>query len=468
MKIQTEILKDHQVKVTSEFDSELLNQFKQKAAKKISKQTKIPGFRPGKAPYPIIVAQVGESAIYQEAIDLMLDDVYPKVIEEAGIKPYGPGNLESIDNEDPPTFTFVIPLEPEISLGDYRSIRKEYCLEPLDNKKVDDQILQIRRNYATIVPKSGQSEEGNVVFVEFHAELEKPKKGEEAIVIEATTQQILIPTKEEQRDLEWPFPGFARKLIGNKEDDVVTFTHKFSNDYLDEKLQGKLVNFVVTIKSVKGLDLPELEGDFLKSLGDYETGEAFREFVSQKLADESKAEYDDTYYLSLVDQIRDISTIKYPPQMLKEEIERILHRVEMDLKRQNLDLDTYLKIRKMDRDGFIADEIEPTAILRLERSLVMDQLAKDEEIKLNNEDIQNSVEQIIHELAVEGNLNEIQKEMGEKKFINTVTMESINRVMENQIRLRLKQIATNSLPDEAEKSGEESTEDNVSPIESKE
>jgi len=154
--------------------------------------------------------------------------------------------------------------------------------------------------------------------------------------------------------------------------------------------------------------------------------------------------------------------------MLKEEIERILHRVEMDLKRQNLDLDTYLKIRKMDRDGFIADEIEPTAILRLERSLVMDQLAKDEEIKLNNEDIQNSVEQIIHELAVEGNLNEIQKEMGEKKFINTVTMESINRVMENQIRLRLKQIATNSLPDEAEKSGEESTEDNVSPIESKE
>lgn len=155
----------------------------------------------------------------------------------------------------------------------------------------------------------------------------------------------------------------------------------------------------------------------LKSLGDYETGEAFREFVSQKLADESKAEYDDTYYLSLVDQIRDISTIKYPPQMLKEEIERILHRVEMDLKRQNLDLDTYLKIRKMDRDGFIADEIEPTAILRLERSLVMDQLAKDEEIKLNNEDIQNSVEQIIHELAVEGNLNEIQKKWVKRNLL---------------------------------------------------
>lgn len=462
LKIQTEFLEDHQVKVISEFESELLQQFKQRAAKKIAQKTKIPGFRPGKAPYAIIVAQVGESAIYQEAIDLMLDDVYPKVIEEAGVKPFGPGNLKSIDSEDPPIFTFVIPLEPKVSLGDYRSLRKKYHLEPLDDKKVDDFILQIRRNSATIVPITGKAQEGNVVFVEFHAKLEKPKKDEEATVIESTTQQLLIPTEDELRDSEWPFKGFARNLIGKKEEEVITFSHKYPKDHEDEKLKNKLVNFVVTIKSVKGLDLPELEGEFLKSLGDYESGEQFREVASQKLSDDAKAAYDDAYYLDLVDQIRDISTIKYPPQMLDEEVERILQRVEADLKRQNLDLDTYLKIRKMDRDAFIKDEIKPTAILRLERSLVMDQLAKDEEIKLDNQNIQLTVEQIIQDLAIEGSLNDIQKEMGENKFINAVTMESINRVMENQIRLRLKEIATDSWSDKIEDLAEEESEEDTS------
>lgn len=462
LKIQTEFLEDHQVKVISEFESDLLQQFKQRAAKKIAQKTKIPGFRPGKAPYAIIVAQVGESAIYQEAIDLMLDDVYPKVIEEAGVKPFGPGNLESIDSEDPPIFTFVIPLEPKVSLGDYRSLRKEYHLEPLDDKTVDDFILQIRRNSATIVPITGKAQEGNVVFVEFHAKLEKPKKDEEATVIESTTQQLLIPTEDELRDSEWPFKGFTRNLIGKKEEEVVTFSHKYPKDHEDEKLKNKLVNFVVTIKSVKGLDLPELEGEFLKSLGDYESGEQFREVASQKLSDDAKAAYDDAYYLDLVDQIRDISTIKYPPQMLDEEVERILQRVEADLKRQNLDLDTYLKIRKMDRDAFIKDEIKPTAILRLERSLVMDQLAKDEEIKLDNQNIQLTVEQIIQDLAIEGSLNDIQKEMGENKFINAVTMESINRVMENQIRLRLKEIATDSWSDKIEDLAVEESEEDTS------
>ncbi|MCL4257888.1 MAG: hypothetical protein KJZ53_05075, partial [Anaerolineales bacterium] len=93
---------DHQLHLTVEIEAETMQSAMQKAARKIAKQVKISGFRPGKAPYNVVEKQVGEAAIRDEAIDIMLDDVYPKLIAETGVKPYGPGTLEKIDEEKTP------------------------------------------------------------------------------------------------------------------------------------------------------------------------------------------------------------------------------------------------------------------------------------------------------------------------------------------------------------------------------
>ena len=107
LKIETQTLEDHQVKLIVEPGAEALESAKQRAARRLSKRAKIPGFRPGKAPYPVIVRHFGESAILEEALELLVDEVYPKAIEEAGISPYGPGSLENVESLEPVSYTHL-------------------------------------------------------------------------------------------------------------------------------------------------------------------------------------------------------------------------------------------------------------------------------------------------------------------------------------------------------------------------
>ncbi len=438
LKIQKEFTEDHQVKIVAEFEAEVMEQYKHKAARKLSRKAKIAGFRPGKAPYSVILSQLGELSVSQEAIDMILEEEYPKVIEEAGIKPSGPGNLVKIDSDPNLVFHFIVPLEPEVELGDYSSIKKAYQPETFDEKKVEDFIYHLRRNSATIVPLESAAEEGNVVFLSLHAESDEKENN---TIIENSPQQVLIYTKDEENESEYPFKGFSRKLIGHKADEEVVTTHKFAKDHKDEQFKGKKVTFSAKIQSVKGLELPNLEGDFLKSLGEFENADEFRNVVRDHLIKEEQSSYDEAYYLELVDEIRKSTTIKYPPQVLDEEIDKVLHRVEVDLKRQNIDLETYFKIRQTDREKYIEDEAKPAAIARLERSLVMDAFASKQGIKLNEEKLKVGIDQVISELIREGSLNDMQKDMGSQKFFNAVTIEAANRQMEVEIRKHLKAIA---------------------------
>ena len=164
LKINKEILEDRQIKLTVEYTTTEFEGYKRRGAKKISRNVKIPGFRPGKAPYSVIVNHYGEAAIIQEAIDILLEDDYGKILDEQEIKPSGAGNLEKIESYDPPTFVFIIPLEPEVNLGEYQEIRKPYELEEFNASEVDEFVDNIRRNAATIIPANHPAEEGDLVY----------------------------------------------------------------------------------------------------------------------------------------------------------------------------------------------------------------------------------------------------------------------------------------------------------------
>jgi trigger factor len=442
LKIDKEFTNDHQVNITAEFDTDLYEQYKRRAARKLSEKNKIAGFRPGKAPYGIVLSQFGEYRINQEAIDLMLEFEYPKVIDEAGIKPSGSGSLEEIKNENPPIFLFKIPLEPVVKLGNYKDLQKPYEPEQLEEKKVDDYIYQLRRNAATIVPSKGKAIEGDLIYFSITAEDKNRSEEDGKILIENQPQQVLIPSEVEERENEWPFRGFTRKLIGKTSGDVFEISHKYSKDDPNEIFQEKSVLFKVSIQEVKSLELPELNGEFVQTLGDYKSVEQLKDDINNRMTQDLTNAYNDRYFLDLIDQIRSKSTIKYPPQVLEQEIDKVIDRVERDLKRQNLDLETYLKLRKTDKTKFIEEEAKPAAIHRLERSLVMDAFAEAEGIKLTDEILDSSIKEVISELSEEGNIGGLQKQMGEQSFSSAVTMEAANRALNIQIHDRLKQIAT--------------------------
>ena len=125
MKIEKELLEDHQIQLNVEIDADPFEKAKRQAARKIARKVRIPGFRPGKAPYNIIIRHLGEGAIVEDALDILVEDIYPKILDEAEVKPYGPGNLENIESLDPPTFKFVVPLAPEIEVVGRGSFKEQ-------------------------------------------------------------------------------------------------------------------------------------------------------------------------------------------------------------------------------------------------------------------------------------------------------------------------------------------------------
>ena len=127
MKIETELRDDHQVKMIVELEPAQMEGAKHRAARRISERKNIPGFRPGKAPYDVVVRSFGESVIVEDAVDLLLDEVYPKALEEAKLEPGASGSLEKVEDlEKNPKFSFIVPLAPSVDLGDYRSLRMPY------------------------------------------------------------------------------------------------------------------------------------------------------------------------------------------------------------------------------------------------------------------------------------------------------------------------------------------------------
>jgi len=350
LKIQTEFTEDHQAKVTAEFETEVLDQYKHKAARKIAQQTRIPGFRPGKAPYNMVVNYVGEASVLDEAINMMVDKFYPDVLTEANLKPYGPGSLDNLKSENPPIFEFTVPLEPVVELGDLENLKEPFEPPTTSEDEVQNTILAAQRNASTIVPLDTPAKEGDLVYFTLSAIDAQPKEGEEAELIKSSPQQLIIPTEGEQHESEWPFVGFGRQLIGVKAGDELEIEHEFPEETQDKTFASKHVIFKVKVQSVKGLQLPEINEDFLKSMGDFTSREDMEQYIRSNLQASAVAEYENAYYNNLVDRIRKESVLKYPPQMVEDEVDQVLEDFEHELSHQQMDLDLYLKMRKMDKD----------------------------------------------------------------------------------------------------------------------
>jgi trigger factor len=449
VKLETQPRDDHQVKLIAEFESEALEKYMHQAARKIAKETKIPGFRPGKAPYDVIVRMFGTDNIQKEAIGMMVDDVYPDILKEADVKPGAPGDLEEIISMDPPKFSFVVPLEPTVDLGDYKSIQMEYSPEPVDQKEVDEFIDHLRKSYATATPVERPVQEGDLVFFNIHAKLTQPAEGEKEEVLKDMPGQTEVKPVADQPASEFPFPGFGWELIGASAGETRTIVHKFDDETPYSMLKGKEVVFEVQINEVKKQEYPELDDAFAQSVGEFDSMEKLTETVREQLDHNAKDHYDEKFFNDLMEKLAETAAIHYPPQILDQEIENVLDNLTRDLARQNMDMDTYLKVRKLEKEKFIEEEIKPAAIRRLERSLVMDQVARDEKIELQQDEITREFNSTFADLQQSSDFEEMRKRVKPADFANAIAMEAVSRLMNRRVFSRLKSIVTGQ-PEEVE------------------
>ena len=397
MKIETQYLEDHQVKLTVQVEKEPLEEARQRAARQLARKIKIPGFRPGKAPISVIVRTVGEAAIMEEAMEILVNDIYPKALDEAKIKPYGPGQLENVVSMDPPTFEFKIPLEAEVTLGNYHDIRFAFEAPSITDEDVEHTLNDLRERQAVLEPVERAAKEGDRVYLRLKAKLTKPVEGEPDLIEERAFPVVILP-KDSDKTSEWPFAGFSRKLIGLSANEEKTFKATGPEDCALEALRGKSAEFHVTVQDVKVRNLPELDDQFAQSIGEYETLDALRTEVRHSLEHRSQEEYEAGYHEQIMDQLINESTIKYAPQMREREVDLFMDQLKERIGSQGLDLETYMKMRQMDETTLRA-EAQPLAEKRLKQTLALLEVARQEKIEVAPEEIQAESARTLDELS---------------------------------------------------------------------
>jgi trigger factor len=441
LKIETEPRDDHQVKLTAEFEPEVTEKYKHQAARKIAKESKIPGFRPGKAPYDVVRRLYGEKLIEEQAVELLIDDLYPQILKEAGVEPSGAGQLENIISMDPPKFSFVVPLAPEVKLNDYHAMRQDYTPDPVTDEDVTKVMRNLQTGSATAEPAERPAQDGDLVYAKVSGVLTEPAEGEDTGLIRETPLQVIIGENNPDPD-DFPFEGFSKQLIGMAPGEEKKIPYTYPEDSKYEKLRGKKGEFTLTVESVKAMTLPELNDEFAQSMGEFANLDDLRKNIQTQLEVNRANDYDQKYLNEFIDKIVKESTIAYPPQLLADEEKEILEDIEHDLSHQQLDLDTYLKTRQLEKDAFMETEVRPSAKKRLERSLVLEQIAQAEKVELDRKELEAAVIQNMQQLQSQPNQPKPRNKNEMRTMTNAVTIQTANQLLNRQIMDRLKAIGS--------------------------
>ena len=432
LNIEKQYQEDHSVKLIVEIDQEKMNTYKRRAASKISSKSKVPGFRPGKAPYEIIVRTFGDAAVTEQAIDLIIDAEYSNILKEADVNPGAAGSLESVESLEPPKFIFSIPLAPQVELGDYHSVRLPYEWVAPEQEDFDAAVEELRQMYAATENVDRAIEVGDYVSVDVKSETTELNRSGFATFV-----------RKEDRDTEWPYNGFAKELVGLKAGESKTISYDFPEDWEVEELKGKSVQIEATIKTVRGVILPDIDDEFAQKTGAGDTVEALKEAVKADVKKRSQDAYDDVYFVQLIEKVKEGATIKFHEHTLEHENEHVLSDLANRLAQQSMDMDTYFKMRETTREKFVEEEVAPVAKKRLERSLILDEIVLKEKIQLDNEALDAEYNNTLNGLAMQGmDFSKIRGgKKGQKELSQAIAMESASRVMTRKALDMLKSIA---------------------------
>ncbi|MDZ7844525.1 MAG: trigger factor [Anaerolineales bacterium] len=461
MKIEKKVLDDHQLELVVETDQDSFDKAKYLAAKELSKDKKIPGYRPGKAPYKLIVNHFGEGAIIDQALENYLDEIYPQILDEVEQEPYGPGQLKEVTSLEPPVFEFVIPLQPEVDLGKYQDIRIAYESSEVTDSDVDEVVKQIVSQQAVIEEVDHPAEETNIVDTSLSGRLaEAEPDDEDAQIMINQPLPVMVKTTEEDDSKEWPFPGFSRQLLGASPGDFLelTYTHDDRED-ISEEIRGKEVLYTVNIEGIRERVLPEVNDELVKEISEFETVEQLLEEIRTDLEAKSLQDDNNEYLNQIFDEILNDATVKFPPQMLENEVNGEIQELGQRLQSQGMELEMYLEMQEMSEDD-LRDQIRPQAKKRIERGLILGKIADSEDLDIKPEEITGQYQQILDDHFGEEDSEERKNFMasGESmNLLNQVSSQMISqRTMDYLIALAKGEDATEYLKQEEEPAEEES------------
>lgn len=368
--------------MTIEVEAERLDEARKKAVRKLSPRAKVPGFRPGKAPADMVRRYFGEERVLDEALDDLVPIVYREAVEaDESIDPVARPRLV-IETTEPLVVKATIPVRPTVELGDHTSVRVPVEEVNVEESRVDETLLLLRRRAATLEP------------------IERPIAWRDVVRmhVEATVDgETLVEPQEAEVQLvegrEALLPGFEDAIIGSSKGDEVTFDLRVPESFQAEKFRGKPASFKVQIIETKEEVLPELDDDFVKAVGEgFDSVDALRDRIRDDIRKTELEQIENRYHDQILGQLVEQATIEYPPVMLDSEVDRLIHDQTGHLESPD-DFQRYLAAMGKTEEQ-IRQDFRPIADTRLRRSLVLSQVAEAEYIQVAPGEIDAEIEKL--------------------------------------------------------------------------
>jgi trigger factor len=348
-----------------------------RAYRKLAQKYTVPGFRKGHAPRSMLERMLGKEAIYQEGLEDLIETTYREAIRTNDLTPLGQPDLDApvIEIGQPYTYTAHVPVQPAVELGDYHAIRVKRPSTEVTDKDVDDVLERIRQDQAMWLPADRPAEIGDKVSVDL-----KLTVGDRTISdlkdneFELTGERVGI------------FSGMDQHIVGLSEGQSKEFTATIPEDYANSELAGKEAQYEVTVKAVRYRELPGLDDELAKSIGEYQTLDALRDAVRTQLQTQKENEANRELREAVVKQVSDESKVEVHPVLVHEEVDTMLEETKRMLEQNRISFEQYLSMTQKSEEEH-REEMEPDARERVKRDLVLDTVATAEDIQISDEQV---------------------------------------------------------------------------------
>ena len=404
-----------------------LDAAKKGAARRISRQVNIRGFRKGKAPYRRVVQTVGEATILEEAIDDMRDALYKESLEESGVAPYGPASMDDFKLDPAPTFVFTVPLLPEVDLKDYRDIRIDYESPSIADAQVEAALKQLQLQHIEVLDDDVKvTAPGNRVQVRIESEFVDgddpdaaddpdgeddapadedptapvvPKKGD-PFVNEDNATFILDPNEDSFID------GFVEALLDCELGSDVIFELTIPDDDADATIIGRRVEFVVEIKRIEAVKIPALDDAFAARMGKLRDEQVddfaglqrlVRQDLEASAADSAKRDYAS----QVIERMKSGADMKYPDIAVHDVIDELMEDFKRRLQSQGIEAENFLRLTESS-DENIRENFRDRAVDMLQERLVLSQFVKEQEIDVADKHVEGRLAEALSALGFDG------------------------------------------------------------------
>ncbi|HAA5675175.1 TPA_asm: trigger factor [Listeria monocytogenes] len=414
-------------KLTFEIEQEKVKEGLDRAFVKVRKTLNVPGFRKGKVPRQIFNQRFGEEAIFQDALDILLPEVYSAAIDEAGIDPVDTPqvNIESMEKGETWVLTAEVTVKPEVKLGDYKGLEVEKRETELTTEELEAELKQLQERQAELVVKEdAPAENGDTVILDF----EGFKDGVAFEGGQAENHSLELGSGQF-------IPGFEEKLVGLKAGDEADIELTFPEEYHAEDLAGQPVVFKVKLHEIKTKEVPALDDELAKDIDEeVETLDELKEKISKRLQEAKEESVAQAKQEEVIAKAVENAEVDIPHAMVHHEADHLMNHFAQDLQAQGLTPELYYQFTGQTEEAMHA-QMEKDAEKRVKMNLVLEAIAEAENIEPTEEAIDEEISTLAEKYGMEkdavraalGDMSELKSDLKIRKAIDVLLDSAVEK-----------------------------------------